>query len=193
MMESAVLLLLAVAPFARSIRGPFLYDDPWLFQKKGVEVPPTWAHFRLNPRAMTHVIDGWLFRAFKVNDTGMDLTGTVIIQPAVPWHVVSLAFHVGATWAVWGLAGPILTPWRAFAAAAIYAVHPLQSGAVCYVSARAGMQAAFFSFLGALHVLAGVVHWPLAVVSQYLAFKSKPDGIMYGPLYVGVIFLWFSL
>lgn len=193
MIEPIVLLILAVAPFLRSIRGPFLYDDPWLFAKNPPQVPPTWAHFRLNPRAMTHVIDGWLWRAFGVNETGLDGSGTVIIQPAVPWHVVSILFHVGSVFAFWALASYILTPWRALGAAALFAVHPLQVSSVCYVSARAGMQSAFFAFLGFLHGLAGGWHWPLAAVSHYFAFKSKPDGLLYMLVYPGAILLWFFL
>lgn len=178
-----LLSALAVVPFLRAVRGEFLFDDPVMFADSVPQFPPTWRHFHLNPRAMTHAFDGWLWWLFGVNATGKDATGTVIVQPAVPWHLLSLAFHLGTTLAVWGILGLFLEPWRAFAGAAIFAVHPLQVGAVAYVSARAGVQAAFFSALGLLHAAAGGWHWAAVPVCAYFSYKSKQDGLVYLAFY----------
>ena len=181
-MSTILLSVLAVVPFLPAIRGQFLFDDPYLF----IDTPPVASiryrsirQFRGDNRAMVHLFDGWLWRWFRVNDTGMDATGTVIIQPSFPWHVLSILFHIGTTLAAWGLLGLVLAPWRALAAAAIFAVHPLQVGAVGYVSGRAGIQSAFFGMLGLLHIAAGGWHWAAVPVCFYFAYKSKQDGLLY--------------
>jgi len=182
------LVLLAVVPYLRMFPGEFLYDDPWMFRP----MHPGYSrvdYFRHDVRAMVHFFDALLFRAVGVNRTGLDETGTVIIQPAYPWHVLSLAFHVGTVLCVWSLAGYILEPGRAFFAAAVYAVHPLQVSAVGMISARAGVQSAFFSAVGALHAIAGGWHWAAVPLCAYFSFKSKPDGLLLFGLYLGI--LWF--
>ncbi len=186
-----VLAALAVVPYLPAVRGEFLFDDPVLFHDDGPRgvIYRTVRQFRGDKRAMVHLFDSWLFRAFGINVTGTDATGTVIIQPSWSWHLLSLAFHVGTTWAVWTLAGFFVIPWRAFAAAAIFAVHPLQVQAVGYISARAGLQSAFFSLLGLLHIVAGGWHWALVPVCSYFAYKSKQDGLLYLALFFPVV-LW---
>lgn len=184
-----LLCILAVLPYLPALRGEFLFDDPYLFKPGYLQT--VYRHvwqFRGSHRSLTHLLDCLLFRRFQVNPTGMDETGTVIVQSAVPWHVLSLAFHLGTTWAVWGLLGLFLEPWRAFAGAAIFAVHPLQVGAVAYISARAGVQAAFFSALGLLHAAAGGWHWAAVPVCVYFSYKSKQDGLLYLSLYP--LILW---
>lgn len=188
-----ILAFLAVFPFARAIHGEFLFDDPYLF----VEGSPLGViyrgvrQFRGDARAMVHLFDSWLWRLFRVNDDGKDSTGTVIIQPAWPWHAFSLALHVGATLMVWEISGWFLEPWRAWVAAAVFAVHPLQVQAVAYISARAGVQAFFFMALGLLHAHAGGFHWAAVPVCIYFAYKSKQDGLLYLALYPFV--LWKTL
>lgn len=188
MIEPAVLTILALCPFLRAIRGEFLYDDPFLFLN-GPPGPISWRAFYRGHRPVTWVIDHWLWRLFGQGKTGMNPSGTVITQPAWPWHCASLLFHVGTTLAVWGLASTILEPWRAFAAAAIFAVHPLQVSAVAYISGRAGVQAAFFTALGLLHAAAGGWHWLAVPVCQYLAYKSKHDGLLYIALYPVILYV----
>jgi len=187
--KTLTLVILAVVPFLPAVNGEFLFDDPMMW----LDGPPQANYrrlrsFRGDRRAMVHFFDSVLWRLFGVNDTGMDATGTVIIQPAWPWHVLSLMFHVGTVLAAWGLFGMFLEPWRALAAAAIYAVHPLQVQPVAYVSGRAGVQAAFFSALGLLHAAAGGWHWAAVPLCQYFAFKSKQDGLLYLALYP--LILW---
>jgi len=188
-MSLLILGFLAVLPYLRAVHGEFLFDDPILFednQTPGVHYRHV-AFFHAHTRSMVHCIDELLWRAFG-RGSGMDATQTVILQPSWPWHLASLAFHVGNTLLVQALTQMFLDPTRAFLAAAIFAVHPLQVSAVSYISARAGMQAAFFSFLGLLHASMGGWHWSLAVLSQYFAYKSKQDGLLYLMLYPVVLY-----
>lgn len=196
--EPIGLTLLAVLPYVRAVKGEFLFDDPYLFvvKRKTGKLPIARRYFYLrefrgDQRAMLHIFDGWLWRIFQASPTGTDETGTVITQPATAWHVLSLAFHIGTTLTVWGLAGLFLEPWRALASAAIFAVHPLQVGAVAYISGRAGVQAAFFSALGLLHAASGGWHWLAVPVCQYFAYKSKPDALLYLAFYP--LILWHSI
>jgi hypothetical protein len=193
MNSPSILALLAVLPFVRAVHGEFLFDDPNMFFNDG----PRGVIFRRiklwrdDHRAMVHILDSWLFRLFGINETGMNARGTEIIQPSYPWHVLSLMFHVGATLAVWEIAGWFLEPWRAWVAAAIFAVHPLQVQAVAYISGRAGVQAFFFAALGLIHAHTGGYHWAAVPVCIYFAYKSKQDGLLYLALYPVV--LWRTL
>jgi len=180
-----ILILLATLPFLRAVNGEFLFDDPSMLEKPFRPIDRL-GFFR-HSRPMVYFIDSLLFRAFG-QGSGMDSTQTIILQPSWPWHLASLAFHAGTTLLVQELARMFLDPSRAFLAAAIFAVHPLQVSAVAYISGRAGVQAAFFSFLGLLHASIGGWHWGLAIVSQFFAYKSKQDGLLYLVLYP--VILW---
>jgi hypothetical protein len=188
-----ILALLAVFPFLRAVRGEFLFDDVNLFLDGGPLgiVYRSVRQFRGDYRAMVHLFDSWLWRLFGKGGTGKNEAGTEITQPAWSWHALSLAFHVGATFTVWEIAGWFLEPWRAFVAAAIFAVHPLQVQAVAYISGRAGVQAFFFAALGLIHAHAGGYHWAAVPVCVYFAYKSKQDGLLYLALYPVV--LWKTL
>jgi hypothetical protein len=65
------------------------------------------------------------------------------LSPAVH-HADSIAWHLAAVAAVFALARTLVSPAAALAAAAVFALHPVQSEAVVWVSARSGVMAAFF-------------------------------------------------
>lgn len=189
-MLAFLLIALSLIPFLPAFHGEFLYDDPQLF----LDGPPAGTYrtlkaFNHDARSMVHFFDSLLWRLFKVNVTGMDAPGTTIVQPSWPWHFLSLLLHLGTVFCVWSLTGHWLQPWQSFVASAIFACHPLQVSAVGYISGRAGIQAAFFSAMGLLHASLGGWHWLAVPLSQYFAWKSKQDALLYLALYP--VILWF--
>jgi len=194
MTELVLLVLLCTIPFLRSIRGECLFDDPLMFDVGQTPAGQrTLRAFHAVPRDLVHIFDGWLWKLFGINTTGMDELEITIIQPMWPWHALSIAFHIGTTLCLYSLITSLhlLMDSRAFWAAAIFAVHPLQVTAIAYISGRAGVQAAFFSGLGFLHAMAGGWHWLAVPVCHYFAWKSKEDGLMYLAFYP--VILWKSL
>ena len=68
---------------------------------------------------------------------------------AAVYHLGNIAFHLLATWALYGLYGRLgLRAGTALAAAALFAVHPLVGEPVNYVSSRSESMAALFFFAG---------------------------------------------
>jgi len=177
----AVPLLLAAAAYRRVLHGEFLYDDlatgagrpslPGL----GAVASGAWASFWRGGRPvadLTFALDRWL--------GGLD-----------PWgaHVVSAGLHLLTAVLVWrlalavlGLAGAARVRGQALAVAGIWALHPLQSQAVSYLTQRAEvlaslfMVAALLAFLGAERAGLGRRAWPrlgLALLAFAAALGAK--------------------
>jgi hypothetical protein len=179
-----ILLLAAVAPFARSLTFGFVYDDTWIVQH--------------NP-----AIVGWrsLLTLWK-HPYWMDAEGTrsglyrpvqtallAIIRNAgggwpVWFHLYALLLHAATTLVVWRLLARGVRRWPATLAALWFAVHPVHVEAVANISNSAESLAALWA-LGLYFVLAGVrereIQWRpalLAAVMFCLAMLSKESGVM---------------
>ena len=113
----------------------------------------------------------------------------------MPYHLTSIICHAAAAIAFLFLAEellfylePILTNRRliAFAATLVWAIHPMQSAAVVYISGRADPLAAGFGFLGFYLILrglraAGRSGLPFlvgATVAFLLSILSKETGLI---------------
>jgi hypothetical protein len=65
------------------------------------------------------------------------------------YHWGNMGLHTANAWLVFGLASLIgLGPWGAMLSALCFALHPLQTEAVNYISSRSETLAAFFYLLG---------------------------------------------
>ena len=152
------ILVLAVAVFgsyAPVVRNGFVWDDTALILRD-----PLIRSWRLIPEGFQH----FLFTDATASDFYRPiqrLTYTVeywafAFQPA-PYHVTSVLCHLAAALALFAFSCEFLRlfgvadrtqKWIALFAALTWAIHPVHTAAVAYISGRADPLAATFGFLG---------------------------------------------
>lgn len=175
-------LALAAAAYARCLDGAFQFDDlEGLVERRAVKDLAGWlggappAEFFLTGRPLTTLSFAANYALGRLDPLG--------------YHLVNLACHLAATWLAFRLAHRVgelagaLRPRRlAAGVAGLFAVHPLQSQAVAYVSQRAELLASAL-FVGALLLLlpppgpAPGRPWARragALLLFLLAFSAKP-------------------
>lgn len=145
----AGLLLVTAAAYVPALRGEFLLDDPFVLQDPLVVRP-----FEHGPGA-------WLASARPLATFTFALDHLAAGLDPLWWHVTSVAVHLGAvllalafarlTLARAGLARPF---GPALAAAGLFALHPLQTEAVAYLTQRAESLASALYLAGLLLLLA---------------------------------------
>ncbi len=133
------ILLLVLLVYGQSLWFPFHFDDYSLFSDPLVNDSDGWRGlFGLErTRPLTYL-------TFWLNDRlGGRLGG------AGPWgyHGVNVLLHAGASAAAWSVTRRLLETPAAWAAAAVFALHPLQTEAVAYVFARSTVLAGLFCLL----------------------------------------------
>src|ERR1700722_19803766 len=123
---AAVLALIALVAFWPAISGTFLWDDDqYVTQNKALldasglkqiwEIPPgTIQYYPLTFTAL------WIEHHFWENNS-------------LGYRVVNLILHAGAGLILWRILRRLTVP-GAWAAAAIWAIHPLQAESVCWIS-----------------------------------------------------------
>ncbi|MBI4890054.1 MAG: tetratricopeptide repeat protein [Acidobacteria bacterium] len=129
-----ILLIAALLAFGGALWAPFQFDD-----------------FSLLTDAVMDSSDGWR-QAFTLIQTRplTYLTFWANLQASdAPWgfHLVSLLTHLLCVWLAWEVVRELLPERAAMVAAALFAVHPLQTEAVVYVFARATLLSAALSLL----------------------------------------------
>ena len=166
MKKTVAVLLIAVAvaaTYAPAVRDAFVWDDTALVLRD-----PLIRSWRLIPEGFNH----FLF----VDATASDfyrplqrLTYTIeyaafAFQPAA-YHVTNILLHAAAAIALFFFGEELLLVFAieprkrqliALIATVVWAVHPVQSAAVIYVSGRADPLAAAFGFLGCYLILRSV-------------------------------------
>jgi predicted TPR repeat methyltransferase len=176
----------AAAFYLPSISNPLVWDDPVHLDRA-----------RAASASVTTAVDGEYLRPLVSKSFELQIaTGTdsvaglhafnVILHALNAWLLIVLARRFGAPGAV------------AAAGAAVFALHPLQSGAVAYISGRTDILAFLFVLL-ALHGACtaaiatapdasgatkakGAVGALLALVAVVAATLSKESGVVAGPL-----------
>lgn len=172
----ASLLLIVALVYAPTWRYPFLYEDvrdgariiqPWAGWASW------WAETRQKPaRSLNSLVNGLSERYLGIE--------------AGPWHLVSVVLHAVNTLLVFWLAGTVFPLGSAWAAAAIFAAHPMQVEAVAYVSARADVLSTTFVLLALCAASLGSVAG--AVVGVALACLAKESAVVAA----GLVPLWAS-
>jgi hypothetical protein len=133
-------------------------------------------------RNLYHLVCRWLYRA-SVDGKPFEGGDPAELAPW-PWHAANLFVHWLATMLAYWVFSTWLPPERALLVAAVFALHPIQTTSVCYISGLSGMMALLFTLAGIRHIqLGGWEHWALAALSQYFACKSKQEGFLYLALY----------
>ncbi|HEV2803319.1 MAG TPA: tetratricopeptide repeat protein [Chthoniobacterales bacterium] len=200
-------LLLAVAVFATyaaTLRNEFVWDDTALILRD-----PLIRSWQLIPEAFQH----FLFTDATPSDfyrpiqrlTYLADYAAFVFKPA-GYHFTSILCQLGAALALFLLATELLRGWNveegkrrwiAFIAAILWAVHPLHTAAVAYISGRADPLAAMFGFL-ALYCglrVAPVIRanrWLLHIATTILfllSALSKESGLIFPLLLIAILAL----
>ncbi len=156
------LLLAAVtlAVYANSLDNPFHYDDvhsivdnPHL---RDLERIPS---FFVDPTTFSENPDNAMYRPLLL--TSFALNYAVGGYEVRGYHLVSIVLHLGCALLVGGLVRRILDEvWAGWFAAALFALHPIHTESVNYISTRSEVLAAFFLLLGFWNYLrAGPRRW----------------------------------
>lgn len=200
----SILVLAVVASYAPAARNGFVWDDTALILRD-----PLIRSWRLIPEGFNH----FLF----VDATASDfyrpiqrLTYTLeyaafAFRPA-PYHVTSILCHAAAAVALLFFAEQFLLAFGmeekrrrllALTAALVWAIHPVHSAAVVYVSGRADPLAAIFGFLGCYLILRSLrttSHGSLfflagAGIALLLSVFSKETGLIFPVLGIVILVL----
>lgn len=178
-----LLAVLALVPYGNALRADFVYDDVSLFllhpQVQGAFDPWGLATAR-------YWAGQAMWRPLPTLTFGIDhlIAGNVPFLP----HLVNCLLHVCVTLA---LAGILLTitgrRTLAFVAGALFAVHPIHTEAVTWISGRAELLAALLSLLALLLATnASVRHsrgrQAAILTTAFLAICSKESAVTLAPL-----------
>lgn len=188
----AMLGLIAVVAVAHgaALRNGFLYDDYHLIVENPAVLSHAWAAVWTSTNAASRDAQGRGFRPATLSTFVIDhLLGDG--RPAV-YHATQLALHATAAWLVYRVATALgLAAVWAGAAALLVAVHPAQTEAVQYLSARSSVLstvALLGSFLAYLRwrrgLKVGALGYAVSATLFALAVLSKEAAV------VGVV--WFA-
>jgi protein O-mannosyl-transferase len=200
------MLLLAAAVlgvYAPGLRNGFVWDDTALVMRD-----PLIRSWRLIPEGFQH----FLFTDATASNFYRPVQRLSYTFDYAAWgfwtggyHLTSIVCHFLAALAVWLFATELLRMFGAsetrqrvisFAAAFVWAIHPLHNAAVAYVSGRADPLAAMFGFAGLWLALVslrstGARLWVLtglAGVALLLSGLSKEAGLMFLPVWLAILF-----
>jgi tetratricopeptide (TPR) repeat protein len=198
------LTLVVFALYAPALRNDFVWDDTALILRD-----PLIRSWQLAPEAFQHFlfIDATpsdFYRPIQRLTYLLDYAAFVF-KPA-GYHLTSILCHIAATLALLLLGEELLRLWDveerkrqrlAFLAALAWAIHPVQTAAVAYISGRADPLAAAFGFLGLYCALRAIP----AIGSRrslllfaggtlfLLSALSKETGLIFPLLWVAILLL----
>ena len=196
MKKNLTILLITAAvliSYAPALRDGFVWDDTALILRD-----PLIRSWRLIPEAFNHFlfIDATASDFYRpIQRLTYTLEYAAFALRPLPYHLTSIICHAAAAIAFLFLAEELLfifgtAPTRrrliAFAAALVWAIHPIQSAAVVYISGRADPLAAGFGFLGFYLILRslrtagknGLLFLVGATVAFLLSILSKETGLI---------------
>jgi protein O-mannosyl-transferase len=189
-----ILSLVVFISYAPAVRNGFVWDDTALISRD-----PLIRSWRLIPEGFNHFLfvdatPSNFYRPLQRLTYTIDYAAFAF-RPG-PYHFVSILWQVVAAIALLAFAeefltvlgiGPARAWWISLATAFIWAIHPVQSAAVVYISGRADPLAAAFGFFG-LFVLIRAERVPgqrklLFLVISFLAFVlsalSRESGLIF--------------
>jgi tetratricopeptide (TPR) repeat protein len=203
----AVSLIIAAVflSYAPAIRNGFVWDDTALILRD-----PLIRSWRLIPEGFNHFLftDATASNFYRpIQRLTYTLEYAAFAFKPAPYHLTSIICHAAAAIALFFLAQELLLVFGmeprnrqliAFAAAFVWAIHPVQSAAVVYISGRADPLAAAFGFLGFYLILRsarttprnGLLFLAAATVALLLSTLSKETGLIF-PL-LAIAFLAFK-
>jgi len=198
------LVLVVFAVYAPALRNDLVWDDTALILRD-----PLIRSWQLAPEAFQHFlfIDATpsdFYRPIQRLTYLVDYAAFVF-KPA-GYHFTSILCHAGATLTLLVLANELLRGWNieerkrrwiAFVASLVWAVHPVHTAAVAYISGRADPLAAMFGFLG---LYCGIRATPPTRAKRWLLFiatialfllsaLSKETGLVFPALWLAILLL----
>ena len=172
--ELLLVAALAAAPYARTLRAGWTYDDKVAVQgnpdvtRREVPLADVWAHdFWGNDMGGARAQGGWThfsWRPLVTLSFRADFLRAGGALHARTFHATNVAIHVAACvaalWALRAVAGPRARG-RALLAACLFALHPIHSECVANVTSRSDALAAVFQAVAlALHATGPGVECP---------------------------------
>lgn len=159
------LLLITVIAYGGSLFGAFILDDFAIFSDPVLTSPSGWWEVwrPQQTRPLTYF-------TFWVNYM-------IAGRHALAYHAVNLGLHLGAVWLAFAALRRLMPVQIAWFAAAIFAVHPMQSEAVNYIFARSTLLMSVFCLLSFNDWLRG--RHRRAVLWFALALLSKEEAAGY--------------
>ena len=211
LVKTAILCCLVWLAYANTLHGPFEFDD-WhvIPENPSVRGPSDVPRFFTDVSTFSILPGNRDYRPLFL--TSMALSWWVGNGSTWPFHVVSITLHMGCVLLVFFVLRRLLATskasaevfseeeagWAGFLGAALFAVHPLATEAVTYISSQSVPMAAFF-YLLAFMLFLGVYSSESAPVgagrwlrvggasgSYFLALLSKPIAITF-PV---ILLLW---
>ncbi|MDX2177539.1 MAG: hypothetical protein SF028_13825 [Candidatus Sumerlaeia bacterium] len=150
----ALLAVLCLAAFAPALRAGLFWDDHVVIRYDGpIADNATFARL-LTGRCV--LFPEGAYNYFRpVVDLSFLLEFRVAEAHPLLYHLTNLALHLGNALLALGLLRriPGVSPWAAFAGAALFSLHPLQVESVLWPAARPAMLAVLFAQLAALAAL----------------------------------------
>jgi tetratricopeptide (TPR) repeat protein len=203
-LPAVLLVVITFAAYAPALRNNFVWDDTALVFRD-----PLIRSWQLIPEGFQHFlfIDATpsdFYRPIQRLTYLLDYAA-FIFKPA-GYHFTSLLCHAGAALAFLLLANELLRLWNfeerqrrwlAFMAALVWAVHPVHTAAVAYVSGRADPLAALFGFVA---LYCGIRtapakranRWLLLIATAVLLLLSalsKESGLIFPVLWLAILLL----
>ncbi len=197
-----LLALLVAAVYAPAVGNGFVWDDTALILRD-----PFIRSWRLIPEGFGH----FLFTDATASDFYRPMQrlsytleyAAFGFRPA-PYHVINILLHLAAAGALFAFARELLRSlgaserlrsWVPLVAAAVWAIHPVQSAAVVYISGRADALAALFGFTALSFALVSQRlergrKWGAlagATVLFLLAALSKEAGLIFPALWLIIL------
>jgi hypothetical protein len=157
------LLLLAVIAYGGSLFGTFILDDFAILSDPVLTSPSGW--WEVWRPSQTRPLTYFTFWANYM----------IAGREAVVYHGVNLALHLGSVWLAFEALRRLMPGQTAWLAAAIFAVHPIQSEAVNYIFARSTLLMAVFCLLSLNDWLRGR-HWR-AVLWFAFSLLAKEEAV----------------
>jgi tetratricopeptide (TPR) repeat protein len=198
------LVLVVFAAYAPALRNDFVWDDTALILRD-----PLIRSWQLAPEAFQHFlfIDATpsdFYRPIQRLTYLVDYAAFVF-KPA-GYHLTSILCHAGAALALLLLGNELLRGWNieerkrrwlAFLATLVWAIHPVHTAAVAYISGRADPLAAMFGFLGLYCGIRAVPQvranrWLLLIATTalfLLSALSKETGLIFPALWLAILLL----
>lgn len=144
-----VLAGLAAAVFANTLPSRFLWDDEQFIYRNAYVATPGHAAELVTKNVVAGAgLVSNLYRPVQSLTHRLD----VMLWGLKPWghHLTNVLLHAAAVAVLFLLLRTLFSPPAAFVAAACFALHPIQTEAVAYVSGRGDLLALLFTSLGLL-------------------------------------------
>ena len=160
--EALALFLLVALAYGNSLNGSFHFDDSLALNDHAIVGPGFgWANFRVaQTRPLTCLTFHWNYLAGGLHPWG--------------YHAVNLALHAVNILLVLVVARRHLSPATAWLAAALFAIHPLQTESVDYVWARSTLLATTFALVSLLFFFQKRYGWSVVAFAVSLLAKEEP-------------------